>query len=190
MSTTTSDQTVRSVSSRVGTQREYETVVILRPEIAKQGILEFVDRVRGILRSEGSRLTKFDNWGLRTLAFPIKRSAKGVYLYTRYLGGSGVVAELERNLRITESVLRFLTVRVDDDVDPQARPDEVTDAAIQEVAEPGEDPIEFERQRREAEARNAEEAADDDEDGEAEESEDGEPVGGDEEADDDDEDED
>lgn len=150
---------VRSVSSRVGTQREYETVTIMRPETNKAGVLEFVDKVNGILGTKGSRLQKFDNWGLRTLAYPIKRNQKGVYLYFRFLGGSDVVQELERNLRITENCLRYLSVRVDEDVDPEARPSEVSSAAIEEIAEPGEDPVEVERRRQEEEARIAAEQA-------------------------------
>jgi small subunit ribosomal protein S6 len=146
---------IRSVGSRLGTQREYETIVILRPETNKGGVLEFVDKAKTIFTTQGSRLQKFDNWGLRTLAYPIARSAKGVYLYLRYLGGSDVVQEFERNLRITENVLRFLTVRVDDDVDPDARPSSVTDAEIDELAEPGEDPIDVERRRQEEAAAAA-----------------------------------
>lgn len=150
---------VLSVSSRVGTQREYETTIIVRPETNKAGVLEFIEKVKGILASRDSRLVKFDNWGLRTLAYPIKRNARGVYLYVRYLGGSDVVTELERNFRITENVLRFLSVRVDEDVDPSARPDAVSDADIEEVAEPGEDPVEVERRRQAEEAAAAAAAA-------------------------------
>lgn len=150
---------VLSVSSRVGTQREYETILIVRPETNKAGVLELVEKIKTILSSRDSRLQSFDNWGLRTLAYPIKRNARGVYLYLRYLGGSEVVVELERNLRIMETVLRFLSVKVDEDVDPAARPDAVSDAEIEEVAEPGEDPVEVERRRQEAEAAAAAAAA-------------------------------
>jgi small subunit ribosomal protein S6 len=150
---------VLSVSSRVGTQREYETTIIVRPETNKAGVLEFVEKIKAILDGRDSRLLKFDNWGLRTLAYPIKRNARGVYLYVRFLGGSDVVTELERNLRIMENVLRFLSVRVDEDVDPSARPDAVSDADIEEVAEPGEDPVEVERRRQAEEAAAAAAAA-------------------------------
>jgi small subunit ribosomal protein S6 len=143
----------------MGTQREYETVIIMRPETNKAGVLEFVEKVQAILRSKGSRLQEFDNWGVRTLAYPIAHQPKGVYLYLRFLGGSDVVQELERNFRITEKVLRFLSVRVDEDIDPAARPGEVSDKDIDEVAEPGEDPVEVERRRREEEARVAAETA-------------------------------
>ncbi len=133
--------TILSIRNQRGTQREYETVLILRPEIGKQSIVELVERIRSILEREGGSLIRVDNWGLRTLAYAIRRNKRGVYLYTRYLGGSGMVTELERNLRINDQVLRFLTVLIDEDVDPQARPTEVTAEAMDAVGEVAPDPL-------------------------------------------------
>ncbi len=129
-----------SVSSRKGTQREYETVMILRPNVNKALILDLVHKMQGIFERYGARLLKIENWGSRTLAFPIKRQGTGVYLYWRFLGGSDIVAEFERNLQINESVLRYYTVRVEDDVDPNARPSEITEDLLQTVAEPPPEP--------------------------------------------------
>jgi len=131
---------ILSVSSRKGTQREYETVMILRPNVNKPLILDLVHKMQGIFERYGARLLKIENWGSRTLAFPIKRQATGVYLYWRFLGGSDIVAEFERNLQINESILRYYTVRVEDDVDPNARPSEITEDLLQTVAEPPPEP--------------------------------------------------
>ena len=70
----------------------------------------------------------------------VKRSANGIYLYWRYLGGSDVVHEFERNLRLTDTVLRFYTVKVDEDVDPAARPSEITDDLLENISEPPPEP--------------------------------------------------
>jgi small subunit ribosomal protein S6 len=137
---------VLSVASRVGTQREYETVVILRPETGKPEISELIGRMQDIYAKLGARLLKIDSWGMRVLAFPIQHCRKGIYLYWRYLGGSDIVAELERNLRLHDKVIRFYTVRVDEDIDPEARPSEVTDALLDAAAEPGPDPDDFVRE--------------------------------------------
>jgi small subunit ribosomal protein S6 len=143
---------VLSQASRVGTQREYESVVILRPEVGKPEIAEFIARMRKVFDDRSGRLTKIDSWGIRVLAYPIKHHRKGVYLYWRYLGGSDMVAEFERLLRLSDRVIRFYTVRVDDDVSPDARPSEVTEELLDAVSEPGPDPEEVARQRAEAEA--------------------------------------
>lgn len=140
-----------------GTAREYECVLILRPTTSKDGIKALVDRIQGIFSKAGGRLQKIDNWGLRTLAYPIAKHKQGVYLYVQFLGGSDLVLELERNLRIWEEIVRYLTVVIDEDVDPSARPSEVNDELLSAATESAPDPVEI--ARAEAEARAAEEAA-------------------------------
>ena len=131
---------VLSVSNKLGTKREYETILILRPNTSKDGIRDFVTKMQGVFEKCGARLIKIENWGNRLLAYPIKRSANGIYLYWRFLGGSDVVHEFERNLRINDSVLRFYTVLVDEDVDPAARPSEITDDLLENISEPPPEP--------------------------------------------------
>ena len=131
---------VLSVSNKQGTKREYETILILRPNTSKEGIRDFVTKMQGVFEKCGARLIKIENWGNRLLAYPIKRSANGIYLYWRYLGGSDIVHEFERNLRLTDTVLRLYTVLVDEDVDPAARPSEITDDLLENISEPPPEP--------------------------------------------------
>jgi small subunit ribosomal protein S6 len=131
---------ILSVSNKVGTKREYETILILRPNTNKAGIMDFVTKMQGVFEKRGARLLKIENWGSRLLAYPIKRSANGIYLYWRYLGGSDVVQEFERNLRIIDTVLRYYTIKIDEDVDPAVRPSEITDDLLQNISEPPPDP--------------------------------------------------
>lgn len=154
---------VLSVSARKNTKREYETVIILRPNVNKNGILDLVHKMQGVFEKYGARLLKIENWGSRTLAFPIRRQATGIYLYWRFIGGSDIVHEFERNLQIAESVLRYYTVRVDDDVDPSARPSEITEDLLQAVAEPPPEPEPQPEPVREEEDRFSADADDDDE---------------------------
>jgi small subunit ribosomal protein S6 len=77
---------------------------------------------------------KVDNWGKRRLAYEVSKERKGIYLYWLYLGNPGVVEEIERNLRMLDGVLRYLTVRVDDNIDVGARPSEIDDAAYEKAA--------------------------------------------------------
>lgn len=136
---------VLSQRNKLGTQREYESVTIVRPETGRTEIAELITRMREVISSRGARLTKIDSWGMRVLAFPISHCRKGIYLYWRYLGGSDVVAEFERNMRLNDKILRFYTVLIDEDVDPEARPGEVTDDLLEAATDPGPDPDELAR---------------------------------------------
>lgn len=152
---------VNSYSSLRNTMREFETTLILRPDINKDGIISLVTRLRAVFEKTGGRMQKIDNWGLRTLAYPILTQSKGIYLYVRYLGGSDTVQELERNLRIWEEIVRYLTIQVDLDVDPGARPEDVDAETLAAASDTAPDPIEVAAARaaEEAAARAAEEAA-------------------------------
>lgn len=150
---------VLSVRNRRGTQREYELVMIVRPDFNKPAILDLVKKIQGIFEREGASLLKVENWGLRTLAYPIKQNKRGIYLYVRFLGGSATVAELERNLRLDEGVVRYLTVKIDEDVDPNARPSEMSEDVLEAAGEIAPDPVEVARKKAEEEARIAAEEA-------------------------------
>lgn len=166
---------VHSIGAKQNTQREYESVIILRPETAKPEIAELIARMQKVFTDRGGRLIKIDSWGIRVLAYPVQHYRKGIYLYWRYLGGSDMVAEFERHMRLVDKVIRFYTVRVDDDVDPDARPSEVTEELLEAASEPGPDPDVLARKAaEEAAARRAlEEEEDDDDDFRRERDEDG-----------------
>jgi small subunit ribosomal protein S6 len=131
---------VQSVAAKQNTQREYESVIILRPETAKPEIAELIARMQKVFDERGGRLLKIDSWGIRVLAYPVAHYRKGIYLYWRYLGGSDMVAEFERHMRLVDRVIRFYTVLVDQDIDPEARPSEVTEELLDAASEPGPDP--------------------------------------------------
>lgn len=150
---------VLSVRNRRGTQREYELVMIVRPDFNKPAILDLVKKIQGIFERDGASLLKIENWGLRTLAYPIKQNKRGIYLYVRFLGGTSTVAELERNLRLDEGVVRYLTVKIDEDVDPEARPSEMNEDVLEAATDIAPDPVEVARKKAEEEARVAAEQA-------------------------------
>ena len=155
MNTNIEPAVVRSQRSLRTTQREYETVLILKPDANKSQIKRIVTNVQQMFADGGASLISADNWGLRTLAYPIKRNTRGIYLYLRFLGGSDTVLNFEQKLRLTETVLRYLTVKVDEDIDPTARPSEVSEDLLEAVSDTGPDPVEIERQRQTEEAAKA-----------------------------------
>ena len=135
--------------------REFETTFIVQPEISDEACTDLCGRLDTILEGKGARRVMLDDWGKRKLAYEIQRFQKGHYFVLYYLDDGAVIPEVERTLRLEESVLRFLTVRAKDRVaDVDARIAEgVEEERIQrEKAE--------ERAARDAEAeRQAREAA-------------------------------
>src|SRR6185503_9008099 len=118
---------LKSMRYEPSTSREYETIFILRPDTANDGVAQVNGRLRGVLDQLGGKILKLDNWGKRKLAYEIRKQLKGIYLYWQYLGTSGTVEEIERNLRMLDAVIRYYTVLVDESVDPAARPSAVDD---------------------------------------------------------------
>jgi len=118
-----------------GLLREYETTTILRPEIGEHNIERVKGRVVGIVEKAEGKMLRIENWGKRKLAYEVEKNTKGVYLYFLYLGPAGVVQEVERNCKMWDDVMRFLTVKVDEDVDPEARPADVTSDELKAAAE-------------------------------------------------------
>lgn len=98
--------------------REYETIYVLSPTTQKEASDKVASRVTEVLAREGGTLTLVENWGRRQLAYPVSKHRRGVYVYLKYTGGGAAVAELERNFRMLDEVLKFQTVKVRDDVDP------------------------------------------------------------------------
>ncbi|PRP90169.1 30S ribosomal protein S6 [Enhygromyxa salina] len=150
------EATVRSYSALRNTQREFEITMILRPNTSKDGIADLVSRLQAIYERTGGRMQKIDNWGLRTLAYPIQTNKKGIYLYIRFLGGSDIVKELERNLRIWDEVMRYLTVVVDGDVNPDARPSDIDDEILDAASDVAPDPLDIAAEKEAAFAAQAE----------------------------------
>ena len=97
--------------------REFDTTFIVQPEISEEGREALLAKLRGVLERAGAVPLEVDDMGKKKLAYEIKRFQKGHYLALMYLDPGKAVAELERSLRLDESILRFLTVRKLDRVD-------------------------------------------------------------------------
>jgi len=126
---------LQSQKDAPGTSREYETTYILRPNTTNEGVAEVNNRIKAIIEGMGGKIMKVDNWGKRRLAYEVAKERKGIYLYWLYLAKPGVVEETERNLRMLDSVIRYLTVKVDEDVAVEARPSELDDTSFDKAAQ-------------------------------------------------------
>jgi small subunit ribosomal protein S6 len=115
--------------------REYETIYVLRPDVAKDSQERIAARLSEVVSRENGKLTTLENWGRRQLAYTVSKFRRGVYVYVKYLGGGALVAEVERNLRMLDDVLKYQTVQVAVDVDLQTV--EVSPESVQfEAVEP------------------------------------------------------
>ena len=96
--------------------RKYETVFILDPDVKDQARTDLFDRVKNIITKENGIHLDFDAWGNKKLAYEIKKKLRGFYVCITYGGTGSLVKELERNLRLSDDVLKFMTLLLSDDV--------------------------------------------------------------------------
>jgi small subunit ribosomal protein S6 len=122
-----------------GRKRLYETIYILRPDLNNEDIGTVNTKIRQLIEAGGGTLLKVDNWGKRKLAYEVKKQMKGIYLFFSYLGSAGLVEEVERNLRLSDSVIRYYSVKMAENVDPASKSTEVTDETFAKAATPGPD---------------------------------------------------
>jgi small subunit ribosomal protein S6 len=122
--------------------REYETIYVLRPDVAKDNQEKINQRVGEAVVREGGKLTSVENWGRRQLAYAVKKAKRGVYVYVKYVGGGAAVAEVERNLRMLDDVLKYQTVQINDDVDASTITVDAEALKFEPVELPGEDEVE------------------------------------------------
>lgn len=94
--------------------RTYETIFIVHPEVAGDDLVAIIDKYRQILTDQGAEVLKADNWGTRTLAYPVKKQNRGSYIYVVFDGEPSLIAEFERRMRIDEKVIKFQTVLLEE----------------------------------------------------------------------------
>ena len=136
--------------------RKYETVFISDPDLQDQARLDLYDKVRNIIAKENGILLNFDEWGNKKMAYEIKKKLRGNYVCVTYGGTGDLVKELERNFRLTDDILKFMTILLSDDVTVESLEKEVADA--EEAAKAAEAAVE-ERAKAEAAKTEAKEAA-------------------------------
>jgi small subunit ribosomal protein S6 len=119
--------------------RDYEILYIVRADLDDDKVQDIIKRVNTLIERAGGSLERTNVWGKRKLAYEVKKQLKGIYLFFSYLGQAGLLEEVERNLRLTDSVIRYYSVKIAENVDPAARPSEFTEEAFTKAATPGPD---------------------------------------------------
>lgn len=100
--------------------RRYETTIIVHPSISQEERQAFFEKVTGLLATRNGILIRFDEWGQRRLAYEIKKETRGYYGFLEYCGDGALVKELERNIRLDDRSLKYMTICTDPEVDKAA----------------------------------------------------------------------
>ncbi|MBU1274551.1 MAG: 30S ribosomal protein S6 [Proteobacteria bacterium] len=114
--------------------RHYETIFIVHPELSEEDTAACVEKFRGILENGGAFMVKEDHWGRRRLAYVVKKQSKGYFVLFEYGASGAAVAELERNFKIDEQVIRYLTVKIADSFDEEAMAQRKAEAEAKKAA--------------------------------------------------------
>ena len=108
--------------------RRYETIFIVRPNVAEDEIEAITGKATATIEGDGGTILRTNNWGLKKLAYLIKKESQGYYVYLDYAGIPVSVAEIERIFRIDDRILKYLTVKLSDSCDPEAVKEQLASA--------------------------------------------------------------
>jgi small subunit ribosomal protein S6 len=94
--------------------RIYEELFILKPDTAEEDVDQVIEQVRQVITAQNGVVDKVDKWGIRKLAYRVQKLNEGFFILVQFTAGPETVKELERRLRVSDFVLKFLTVRIDE----------------------------------------------------------------------------
>lgn len=94
--------------------RIYEELFIVRPDATDEQIDPYIEQIRGVIESDGGKLDKTDKWGKRRLAYRVGKFGEGLYILLVFQAKPETVKEIERRMRVTDLVIKFITVRIDE----------------------------------------------------------------------------
>jgi small subunit ribosomal protein S6 len=97
---------------------KYESVALVSPESGDEGVQKTLGRMREAIEKTGGKEVRLEDWGVRRLTYELNKHKRAHYIYLQYLGANDTVAELERLLGITEAVIKYQTIHLEDRIDP------------------------------------------------------------------------
>ena len=100
--------------------RHYETLYIVSPELSDEDYKAVLNKYKDLIDREKGVIVRLDEWGKRKLAYELRKFDNGSYILMDYCGGPGITVELERDLKLDDRVLKYQTVKLADNVDPEA----------------------------------------------------------------------
>jgi small subunit ribosomal protein S6 len=126
--------------------RHYETLFIVTPDSSEEDLKAVATKIKGVVTGMNGIVTSYDEQGTKKLAYSVRKQNKGYYVLMDYAGSADVVSEIERNMMLDDRVLKYLTVKLSDQLDSESiepeksEPPEETESAEapEEEAQPPE----------------------------------------------------
>ncbi|MGI8741389.1 MAG: 30S ribosomal protein S6 [Bryobacteraceae bacterium] len=94
--------------------RIYEELFIVRPDVTDEEVDPFIEQLTKVVTGHGGTVEKSDKWGVRKLAYRVQKRTEGYYVLLQFNSGPETVKEIERRLRVSDMVMKFITVRIDE----------------------------------------------------------------------------
>lgn len=116
--------------------RTYELMFIVRPDMTDEDLDKLISNLQSVVPASGGTVKSVDKMGKRRLAYTVRRFNDGIYVLLVVEGGGAMIHELERRLRVTEPVIKFLTVRIDEEQKRLAKIKAIRDARKKVSAQP------------------------------------------------------
>jgi small subunit ribosomal protein S6 len=91
--------------------KHYELLFVLKPTLTEEETTKNVETINGVITNNGGEIVKVDNIGMRDLAYEVQKQKRGYYTITYFKSPTSAIKEIERNLRINENVIRFITIK-------------------------------------------------------------------------------
>ncbi|MBQ8465149.1 MAG: 30S ribosomal protein S6 [Alphaproteobacteria bacterium] len=92
----------------------YESVLIARQDLGASQVNNIVEDLSNVIKKEGGEVVRVDNWGLKNLAYRIKKNRKGHYVILNIAAPASAIAEYERVMRVNEDIIRYMTIKVEE----------------------------------------------------------------------------
>ncbi len=118
-------------------QRTYEVMFIVRPDMADEEVDKLVSALQASVEGAGGTVTAVERMGRRRLAYTVRKFQDGIYVLLTVEGPGTSVHELERRMRVTEPVIKFLTVRVDEEQKRMAKVKKIRDSRVRRSSQAG-----------------------------------------------------
>lgn len=115
--------------------RRYETIVIVDPDLSEPDRNQRFDKIIDLINQMKGALIEKDDWGNKRLAYEIRKKTRGYYMRFDFCGTGELVAELERNCRIDDKFLKYMTIILQDKADPEAIKAELAESKAKKEAE-------------------------------------------------------
>jgi small subunit ribosomal protein S6 len=97
--------------------RNYEIIYIVRPDVTEEDVDKLTAQMEGVVAGAGGKLEKVEKLGRRRLAYRVAKQREGIYILFRIQGSGDTVKEFERRLKVTDAVIKYMTVRIDEDLE-------------------------------------------------------------------------